>query len=90
MKSSLKEMVILPSFEKISSYWKEEILTSIYRVWKKEPRALCGVLLDPKDFLSTYLFRMLMRLQLERNLPSPGNYKVTIKVCVDIPFLETF
>ena len=80
MKTSLKDLVDLPAWENMSAYWKKEILTNIYPTWRGEPRVLCGAVLDPKEFLPSYLARMLMRKDMEGKLPPEGYYKVQFKV----------
>ena len=71
----------------MSEYWKGNIVTEFHHVKTYEdPRVLCGVLMDPKDFLPNYLRRMLVRWHIEGNLPPPGYYRVQFKV----PFRERF
>ena len=74
IKSSLKDLIFLPPWEDLSCYWKREILTSCRYVWKDEPRVLCGIMLDPREFLPNYIRRMLHRKQME------GYYDIQFKV----------
>ena len=65
----------------MSEYWKGNIVTEFHLVKTYEdPRILCGVLMDPKDFLPNYLRRMLVRWHIEGSLPAPGYYRVQFKV----------
>ena len=80
IKSSLKDLIYLPPWEDLSCYWKREILTSCRYVWKDEPRVLCGIMLDPREFLPNYIRRMLHRKQMDGNVPEPGYYDIQFKV----------
>ena len=80
MKTSLKDLVDLPAWEKMSSYWKKEILPTIHPCWRGEPRVMCGAVIDPKEFLPSYLSRWLKRKEMEGKLPEEGYYKVQFKV----------
>ena len=79
IKSSLKQLVILPPWEALSRNWKAEILTPFKYLWKGEERELCGVAMDPCQFIKQYLSRFLLRRKMEDDLPVPGNYKIKIK-----------
>ena len=80
MKSSLKDLITLPSWENLSEYWKAQILAPILPIWKGEPRGLCGVMVDPATFIPQYVRRFLCRMELDGCLPVPGNYKIILKV----------
>ena len=67
----------------MSEYWKGNIVTEFHNVKTKEvPRALCGVMMDPMDFLPNYLRRMLIRWHIEGRLPASGYYRVQFKVMI--------
>ena len=86
LKSSLKDLIVLPSWEKMSHFWKLHILADIKSLWRDiegEDRQFCGVCLDPVQFLPLYLKRFLERLNLEGHLPDAGNYRVEFKVGSD-------
>ena len=73
----------VPSWEAITDYWKKEVLTEIHLVWKKDPRQLCGVILDPVEFIPFSMKRFLMR-QDRAGVPlAPGNYAIELKVGCD-------
>ena len=76
----MKEYVILQSWEKIAAYWKTRILTNIQYVWKGDPSELCGVLMDPAQFIPLYVERFLVRRELEGDPLQPGHYVIEIKV----------
>ena len=82
IKSSFKDLVHLLPWESLSRYWKEEILAKFCYVWRKEGqvKALCGILMDPEDFLPKYVRRMLARHDMEGCLPDPGYYQIVFKV----------
>ena len=80
LKSSLKELIHLHSWEQMSAYWKSDILTDILPIKKGQPRIVCGVMLDPVQFLPLYLDRFLTRREMEGNPLSPGHYSVEFKV----------
>ena len=76
-------MLFLPAWEVLSAFWKSEILTEIKLVWKdleNGRRQLCGVMMDPREFLPLYLGRFLLRRELEGDLPVAGNYEIEVKV----------
>jgi hypothetical protein len=79
----MKGLMFVPSWETLAQYWKEEILTEVIRVWKKDPRELSGVLQDPRDFLPRYMLRFLMRREMEGAALSPGVYSILLKVGSD-------
>ena len=81
IKKSLKDHVTLPPFDALSRNWKEEILTEIKYIWRDGE--LCGVAMDPCQFIKNYLRRFLLRRRLEGEGPVPGNYKVKFKVGSD-------
>ena len=58
-------------------------MTEVIKVWKKDPRELCGVLQDPQDFLPRYLLRFLMRRELDGSALAPGVYSILLKVGSD-------
>ena len=80
MKCSLKDLVILPAWERMSGYWKNNILPEFQSVWKGDPRELCGAVMDPVKFFPIYFERFLVRRDLEGDLPAPGNYKAKMVV----------
>jgi hypothetical protein len=80
LKSSLKELIHLHSWEQMSAYWKSDILTDILPIKKGQPRIVCGVMLDPVQFLPLYLERFLIRREMEGHPLSPGHYSVEFKV----------
>ena len=80
IKSSLKKLITLPSWEIMAEYWKDEILTDFNFAWKNDPREFCGVLVDPADFIPLYLGRFLARKEMEGKLPAPGKFAVEFKV----------
>ena len=73
----------VPSWEAISDYWKREIMTEIHPVWKKEPRQLCGVILDPAQFFPSCMKRFLMKQERVGAPLAPGNYSIELKVGCD-------
>ena len=81
MKTSLKDLVTLPSWEELSQYWKKHILSTILPIWKGDPRRLCGVMMDPAEFIPDYIRRFLGRMDLDNSLPAPGYYRIVLKVC---------
>ena len=83
LKSSLKDLMTLPPWEVLSNYWKLNILTEIHPVWKKDPRYLCGVLLDPVEFFPCVMTRFLMRMEREGTPLAPGNYAAEKKLGCD-------
>lgn len=76
IKCSFKDLMILPAWELLSRYWKDEILVKFHPIWKANPRELCGVIMDPAKFIPQYMLRFLERRELEGDLPAPGNYIV--------------
>ena len=52
-------------------------------MWRKEGgnKTLCGILMDPSEFLPKYVSRLLARQEMEGCLPAPGFYKIMFKVC---------
>ena len=80
VKCSLKQVINLQSWEKMSTYWKTEILTEVRFVWRKEPREVCGVIMDPVEFIHQYMMRYLARRELEGDPLAPGYYDVEYKV----------
>ena len=81
--TSVKDLLLVPSWETLSRYWKEEILTEVHSVWKKDPRELCGVLLDPKEFFPSVMLRFLMARELEGHPLAPGVYSILKKLGSD-------
>ena len=81
IKTSVKDMITLPAWEKLSTYWKDEMLVKILPIMKGEPRIMCGAMMDPFTFIPQYVRRFLCRMDLEGHLPAPGNYKIELKVC---------
>ena len=67
----------------MSSYWKSEIISPFRLVWSAEEDLsdICGVMMDPVEFIPLYLKRTLMRLEMEESLPPSGTYVVEFKVC---------
>ena len=82
IKCSLKELVTFPSWEVLSKFWKEYILSEIRFLWNGNPGRLSGVVMDPIKFIPLYLKRFLMRREMEGHLPPAGNYEIKIKVGV--------
>ena len=82
-KTSVKDLMTVPSWEVLSNYWKREILTEIQFVWKNDPRLLVGVLLDPVEFFPLYMTRFLMRHERAGVPVAPGNYAIQLKVGSD-------
>ena len=80
IKSSLKELVTLPSWEILSKFGKENIVVDLQFLWKGDPRILCGVTMDPFKFIPLYLRRFVERRDMEGDLPPSGHYKIKIKV----------
>ena len=79
IKSSFKELMTLPAFEILSKNWKDDILTEFNFIWKGEDRELCGVAMDPVEFIKQYMVRFLGRREMEGHLPEPGNYQIQLK-----------
>ena len=86
-KSSLKKVIDLPSWEKMSRHWKNTMLAEMKPIWRDlldGQRQFCGLVMDP-----VYLQRFLSRMELEGDLPIAGNYEVEFKFKVAIqPTLE--
>ena len=82
-KTSVKDLMTVPSWEVITDYWKKEIMTEIHLVWKKDPRQLCGVILDPVQFIPCCMKRFLMRQDRGGTPLAPGNYSIELKVGCD-------
>ena len=81
MKSSLKDITNLPSWDTMSKHWKANILSKFEFVWtEEETRNFCGVMMDPVEFLPLYMRRFLGRRELEDNVPVPGTYYAQFKV----------
>ena len=80
IKSSFKEIVYLQPWEKMAENWRKEILTSFHAIYKGDPKIVCGVLLDPMEFLPCYIRRMLLRMKMDGILPEAGLYNIQFKV----------
>ena len=80
IKSSFKDHVTLPAWDALFKNWRNKILTEFGYIWKGETRELCGVAMDPVQFIKNYLLRFLSRRKMEGDLPHPGHYKIKIKV----------
>ena len=77
----MKDLVTLPPWEKLSRYWKDQILVEILPIFRGGPRELCGVVMDPAKFIPEYVRRYLCRMEMDGILPPPGNYQIDLKVC---------
>ena len=85
LKTSLKNELYLLSHAKLSEYWKENIITTIFFMYKdKEKKFPVGVVFNPEEFIPQYLKRFLLRQELEGKPLSPGHYEVLFKVCCNI------
>ena len=80
-KASLKNHVILESHEKLSQFWKEELMSPIKNIYKEENRNIqCGVMFDPSEFIPHYLKRFVMKQEKAGNPLAPGHYSIVLKV----------
>ena len=71
----------MESHEKLSQYWKEEILCPMKPIFQEEHKEIqCGVLFDPTEFIPLYLKRFLMKQEKAGNPLPPGHYEIVMKV----------
>ena len=84
----MKDHIYLESHERLSSFWKENILCPIKNIYQEENSEIqCGVIYDPSVFIPHYLKRFIMRQEREGNPLVPGHYKIVLKVCMTIVVL---
>ena len=79
------KQVYLESHQRLSSFWKENILCPIKNIYQEENREIqFGVMFDSSVFIPLYLKRFIMRQEREVNPLVPGHYRIVLKVWITL------
>ena len=80
-KSFRKEGIcIFPSYEALSSHWKEKIVVPSNPLFEKDTDIVIGMYYDPVSFISKHMARWLERREMEGKPLAPGSYILRFKV----------
>ena len=76
-----EEVCHLPAYEKLSSYWKSEIVVQALPIYQEDSDIVIGIYHDPVKFIPNHMKRWLNRRELEGSPLPAGFYNVKFKVC---------
>ena len=86
MKGSFRKegVCTFPSYEALSSHWKEKIVVPAHPLFEKDTDIVIGIHYDPVDFISKHMARWLERQELEGKPLPPGSYNLRFKVSLSL------